>query len=209
MPVLQSLLLPSACPTASTSGLSSCCSAPQMPLPVLLEQVDASQTRPVLFPPSPELASVGAPLPQPSMGLPSRGFGMNAFFPWADRRPVGVQVSVGVFITSGVTLGPSKPRPRSSSMGEVTQKSSLVSVRWRSQDLALGSGPPFLVQPHAPSWPFRQGSSVGGGGVGPGPGWSLDGAFSAGFLLFNKKSRARNFIKTCIIIRRRGEPSPW
>lgn len=111
-----------------------------------------------------------------------------------------------------MTLGLS-PGLHNSKIGEVTEMSSLAFVRWggggsmRDPDLDLGS--PF------PGWQFHGVASpfpaapVGGerewaqGQLGV---WIV--ASSAGSLLFNIKSRARNCIKTCIIIPEEGRAQP-
>lgn len=135
-------------------------------------------------------------------GPPQQPLWNECIFSWAEQRPVGVQVSVGVCTASWVTLGLSEPWARF-----LAGRGSPPAV-FSGRCEGVVSRPPFPgCSPLPLTGPL--GSPIGGGAAGPRPGWSLDGASSAGSLLFNIKSRARNCIRTCIIIRRRGEPSPW
>ena len=135
-------------------------------------------------------------------GPPQQPLWNECIFSWAEQRPVGVQVSVGVCTASWVTLGLSEPWARF-----LAGRGSPPAV-FSGPCEGVVSRPPFPgCSPLPLTGPL--GSPIGGGAAGPQPGWSLDGASSAGSLLFNIKSRARNCIRTCIIIRRRGEPSPW
>lgn len=70
-------------------------------------------------PPTPARSAHLLLLPSPSPAW------SECIFSWADRRPVGVQVPVGVLRTSWVTLGVSELRARPSWVGAVTQ-----SLQW-------------------------------------------------------------------------------
>ena len=94
--------------------------------------------------------SAGAALPAP----PARSVHLLVFpspcpawnecvFSWADQRPVGVQVSVGVFRTSWVTLGVSEPRAPFLAGRGSHPESSVAPVRWWSRGLSPRSGSPF------------------------------------------------------------------
>lgn len=106
-----------------------------------------------------------------------------------------------------MTLGLSETTLRISQIGEVTQVSSPALARPGPEDPATGTGPRPGCSP-LPGLALL-GSSVGAGRVGPRLGWSLGGASSAGFLLFNIKSGSLNCIKTCVIIPEEGKPGPW